>query len=290
MGSNLSAIIDAAVIDGKQNSIKKNVSRQNFQAIEVNGIQVRYLLAPTDSAEPPLLLCNGLGQSIEVMLPLMRELTGRTLIALDIPGTGRSDFAPSVRTIPEYANFVGRFLDKIGINELDILGISWGGSIAQQLAHDRPKQVRKLVLAITSAGGISSWWGTPIALSEILMPLRYVSKAYGNFIGPWMYGGEAILNPRSFREYARYSIRPTAEGYYSQVQAMCSWTSLPWLHKLEQQTLILAGQFDTLIPITNQALLAQHIPNSELKIFPAGHLMMYTKRHEMAPVITDFLD
>ena len=151
------------------------------------------------------------------------------------------------------------------------------------------ERVRKLVLAITSAGGIGSWWGTPIALSEIMFPMRYFNKTYGDFIGPWMYGGEAVLNPRMFQEYSKHAIRPTSEGYFGQVRAMCSWTSLSWLDELKQPTLIIAGQFDGLIPIANQMLLAHKMRNARLKVFQAGHLLMYTQRHEVGPMVSSFL-
>ncbi len=257
--------------------------------VEIDGANILYFHKVEDSDEPALLICNGLGQSIEILAPLIDEFAGRTIIAFDIPGIGHSEMLPDVGTIPEYAVFLRKLLKQIGVDRLDVLGISWGGAVAQQLAFDEPHRVRNLVLAITSAGGIGSWWGTPIALSEIMFPMRYMSKAYGDFIGPWMYGGEAILNPKVFREYSKHAVAPTAEGYFSQVRAMCSWTSLPWLGKLKQPTLVIAGQFDGLIPITNQMLLANKIPNAKLHVYQAGHLLMYTQRERVAALIEDFL-
>lgn len=256
---------------------------------EILGANIRYFVRPAPGDAPPLLICNGLGQSIEILAPLFDELPDRTIIAFDIPGVGLSEMLPDVRSIPQYADFVHMLVDHIGVTQFDVLGISWGGAVAQQLAHDLPKRVRKLVLAITSAGGIGSWWGTPIALSEIMFPMRYVNKAYGNFIGPLMYGGDAILNPEIFREYSKHAIAPTADGYFSQVRAMCSWTSLPWLSKLTQPTLVLAGQFDGLIPIANQMLLAHKIPNAKLQVYQAGHLLMYTQRKKVGALMTSFM-
>ncbi|MCV2882140.1 alpha/beta hydrolase [Actibacterium sp. XHP0104] len=265
------------------------LDRSMLHTTEIDGASIRYFVRPGDADQPPLLLCNGLGQSIEILAPLIRELPGRTIIAFDIPGVGRSEMLPHVRSIQQYAAFIRQLLAHIGIGQFDVLGISWGGSVSQQLAHDEPDRVRKLVLAITSAGGIGSWWGTPIALSEILFPMRYMNKAYGNFIGPWMYGGEAILKPGIFREYSKHAIAPSAEGYFSQVNAMCSWTSLPWLRRLKQQTLVIAGQYDGLIPITNQLLLAHKIPNAQLHVYHAGHLLMYTQRKQVGALVSTFL-
>lgn len=257
--------------------------------VEIDGASVRYFYKVEKSEEPPLVICNGLGQSIEILAPLIEEFSNRSIVAFDMPGVGRSDMLSNVGTIPQYTAFLRALLKQLAIETIDVLGISWGGAVAQQFAFEERSRVRKLVLAITSAGGIGSWWGTPVALSEIMFPMRYMSKAYGNFIGPWMYGGEAIFQPQIFREYSKHAIAPTAEGYFSQVRAMCNWTSLPWLGELQQQTLVIAGQFDGLIPITNQMLLANRIPNARLQVYQAGHLLMYTKRGQVAPLIENFL-
>ena len=255
----------------------------------VEGTTVRYLVKEAMSDAPPLLICNGLGQSIEILFPLIKELGGRTVICCDMPGVGQSQVNCGVRTIPDYSNFVLTLLSQLEVERFDILGISWGGAIAQQMAYAAPDRVGKLVLAITSAGGIGSWWGTPVALSEVMFPLRFMSKSYGNFIGPWMYGGETALRPEQFKAYSKHAIRPTFEGYFAQVKAMCNWTSLPWLKTLQQPTLVLAGQFDGLMPIPNQILLADQIPNASLHVFPADHLLMYSRRREVGKLISSFL-
>ncbi|SFU20848.1 alpha/beta fold hydrolase [Sedimentitalea nanhaiensis] len=261
-----------------------------FQKISAGGVNLRVFTRDLQQAGVPLVICNGLGQSVEILYPLLQELPGRPIIAFDAAGAGRSDVPDDMTTIPRHASMLTEILDHLGVGQCDVMGISWGGAVAQQIAYDRPDRVRKLVLAITSAGGIASWWGSPIALSEIMFPWRYMNKAYGDFIGPFMYGGEALLQPALFREYSRLAIRPTYKGYAAQVQALCSWSSLPWLANLTMPTQVIGGALDTLIPIANQMLLASLIPNARLKAFPAGHLLMYSRRSEVGDLMTDFLD
>ncbi|MCU9846761.1 alpha/beta hydrolase [Defluviimonas sp. WL0024] len=261
-----------------------------FRMLSAGGVALRVYTRDLDRPGVPLVICNGLGQSVEILYPLLHELPDRPIIAFDAAGVGRSDVPCDVTTIPQHAAMLGEVLDQLGVGQFDVTGISWGGAVAQQITRDQPDRVRKLVLAITSAGGIVSWWGSPVALFEIMFPLRYANKAYGNFIGPFMYGGEAILQPALFREYTMHAIRPTYKGYAAQVQALCSWSSVSWLGDLKTPTQIIGGALDLLIPITNQMLLTALLPNARLRVFDAGHLVMYSRRAEVGALLAGFLD
>lgn len=262
-----------------------------FETIRVSGgVNLRVFTRDMDGDSVPLVICNGLGQAVEIQFPLMAELPGRPIIAFDAAGAGRSDVPENATSIAGHAAMLTEVLDKLGVEVFDILGISWGGAVAQQIARDLPHRARKLVLAVTSAGGPGSWWGSPVAVSEILFPLRYSSKAYGNFIGPWMYGGEALFDASLFTEYSKRAIAPDLRGYFAQVRALSSWSSLPWFAELKQPTQIIGGAFDTLIPIANQILLATLRPDAEFRVFQAGHLLMYSRRSEVGPIVSGFLD
>ncbi len=261
-----------------------------FRTLSAGGVKLRVYTRHLGRPGVPLVICNGLGQSIEILYPLIEQFRDRPVISFDAAGAGRSEVPVEITTIPRHAHMLREILDQLGVGQADVMGISWGGAVAQQIARDDPDRVRKLILAITSAGGIGSWWGSPVAISEIMFPLRYVNKTYGNFIGPWMYGGEAILQPALFRDYAKHAVAPDFKGYFAQVTALCSWTSIPWLGQLRQPTQIIGGALDTLIPIANQMLLASLMPRAAFKIYNAGHLLMYSRRTEVGARVTDFLD
>ncbi|MDO5648253.1 alpha/beta fold hydrolase [Paracoccus sp. (in: a-proteobacteria)] len=267
-----------------------NVSMNGFSYLKIGKNRVRVYARNMDADGIPLLICNGLGQAVEMLFPLMDELGDRPIISFDAIGVGRSSVPKGHQTtIPEHADAVADMLDQLGIEQVDLLGISWGGAVSQQFVHSYPERVRRLILSITSPGGILTWWGTPIAISEILFPMRYSNKLYGNFIGPLMYGGEALLAPSMFAEYSRRAIKPNYYGYIAQVNAMCSWTSIPFLREIEHPTQIIGGTFDALIPLPNQIALAEMIPNAQLKVYPAGHLLMYSLREEVGELIKRFL-
>lgn len=261
----------------------------HYQVMSIGDATLRVYRVGSQGSGVPLVICNGLGQSVEILYPLMHEFPDRPIIAYDAAGVGKSSVPEVATTIPQHAAMLRDLLDQLGVTEFDILGISWGGAVAQQITFDLPDRVRKMVLAVSSAGGLGSWWGSPVALAEIVFPMRYLNKSYGNFIGPFMYGGEAILHPDLFRSYSKHAVRPTYQGYSAQVQAMCSWTSVPWLGQLTTPTQIIGGAFDTLIPIANQMLLASLLPRARLKVYKAGHLLMYSSRQEVGELISDFL-
>src|SRR5690606_14443651 len=79
-------------------------------------------------------------------------------------------------------------------------------------------------------------------------------------------------------------------GYYLQLFAGLGWTSLPWLHRIRQPTLILAGDDDPIIPLVNMRLLAWRIPNAELHVIDDGHLFLVTRAQAVAPIIMAFLE
>src|SRR5258707_6197007 len=80
----------------------------------------------------PLVLCNGIGASLEVLDPLVEWLDpDSTVIRFDVPGTGGSPTSVVPYGVPYLASVLGRVLSKLGIGVVDVLGISWGGALAQ---------------------------------------------------------------------------------------------------------------------------------------------------------------
>jgi len=91
----------------------------------------------------PLVLCNGIGASLEVLDPLVAQLDpDATVVRFDVPGTGASPDSPMPYGFPYLAAVLGRLLKKVGIRDrVDVLGVSWGGALAQQFAFQYPHGV-----------------------------------------------------------------------------------------------------------------------------------------------------
>ncbi len=261
--------------------------------INVNGTKVFVAIRRGDGSGPPLLLINGIGANLEVFDPFIAALdkAGRKKIGtirFDVPGVGGSPSTLFPLRFRGLARLIAQLLDAAGYQEVDVLGISWGGGLAQQFAHQYPQRCRRLVLVATSTGALSVP-GRPGVLAKLLSPRRYLQPSYLVNIAPTIYGGIFRQRPDLARAYAHLVRAPHGLGYYRQLLAGMGWTSLPWLHQLRQQTLILAGNDDPIVPPVNARIMVRLIPHARLHIVNGGHLMLLTERGQVAPLVYQFL-
>ncbi len=261
--------------------------------VNINGTRVFVAIRRGDGSGPPLLLINGIGANLEVFDPFIDALDkvgGKKIgtIRFDVPGVGGSPPTLLPLRFRGLARLVAQLLDALGHQGVDVLGISWGGGLAQQFAHEYPQRCRRLVLVATSTGAISVP-GRPGVLAKLLSPRRYLQPSYLATIAPALYGGRFRQNPDLARAYVHLVRAPHGLGYYRQLLAGMGWTSLPWLHQLRQPTLILAGNDDPIVPSINARVIARLIPRARLHIVDGGHLLLLTEREQVAPLVYQFL-
>ena len=237
----------------------------------------------------PLLIFNGIGANMELLEPLLCALQGIETIVFDLPGTGGSALRKSPYRISGLARLAERLLRKLGYTApVDVLGVSWGGALAQQFAHSYPQHCRRLVLAATTPG-VLMVPGSPFLLAKLIAPRRYGDPKYLLKIAPDLYGGEVRRDPSVIMAYMARLKRPHWLGYLYQQLAFCGWSSLLWLPRLRQPTLVLAGRDDPLAPLANSRILAWLIPRAKLHIVNDGHLFLTTGSQSATPLIRQFL-
>ena len=261
--------------------------------MNINGTRVFVAIRQEDGSGPPLLLINGIGANLEVFDPFLDALDkvgGEKIgtIRFDVPGVGGSPPTLLPVCFRGLARLVAQLLDALGHQQVDVLGISWGGGLAQQFAHQYPQRCRRLVLMATSTGAISVP-GSPGVLAKLLSPRRYLQPSYLASIAPTLYGGMFRQQPDLARAYAHLLRAPQGLGYYRQLLAVVGWTSLPWLYQLRQPTLILAGDDDPLVPPVNARIMARLIPHARLRIVNGGHLLLLSEKEQVAPLVYQFL-
>lgn len=261
----------------------------DIRKIDVDGQILRVGILEGPAEKPPLLMFNGIGANLELAFPFMHELQGRGAIIFDIPGVGGSPLPALPYRPSTLARMAMRLLDILGIDEVDVSGVSWGGGLAQQFAYQYPRRCRKLVLAATSAG----WFmvpGKPGVLSKMTNVKRYTDKGYMRSIASEIYGGDFRNDPELIGTHAQAMKPSSNKGYALQLLAMTGWTSVAWLWRLRQPTLVISGTDDPLIPVANARLLANLIPRARLQLVDNGHLFMVTRPEETAEMIEEFLD
>jgi poly(3-hydroxyalkanoate) depolymerase len=264
---------------------------ERMRMLSVGGRTLRVSVREGNPGWPPLLLCNGIGVSLELFQPFVDALdTRRTVIRFDLPGIGGSP-APVVpyhlATLP---SLLAGLLDQLGYKQADVLGISWGGGLAQQFALSRPERVRRLVLVATAPGALMVP-ASPRILLRMLTPRRHHDPGYAARVAGELYGGSAREDPIVARDLLHATTRlGPARGYYYQLIAMLGWTSLPRLPRLRPPTLILAGDDDPIIPLVNARIMNRLIPRSKLHVYHGGHLELAADSARLASVVEAFLD
>ena len=255
---------------------------------DVGGQTLRVGVRRGETARPPLLLFNGIGANIELVEPFLDAFDGAEAIVFDIPGVGGSP-APWRPYRPcTLARMTARLLDRLGYERVDVLGVSWGGALAQQFAFQQANRCRRLVLAATSPGHLM----VPGRLSVLLKmatPRRYKDPDYMQRIAGDIYGGAFRGAPELVRKHLRHVRWSSDYGYYLQLAAGFGWSSLPWLHFLPQPTLVMAGTDDPIVPVANGHILAKLIPDARLVTIDDGHLFLVTSAEQSARQISDFL-
>ena len=257
---------------------------------DVGGRELRVARWKAEAAAPgtpPLLFFNGIGANIELVAPFARQLGTRDFVIFDMPGVGGSPDPVLPYNAITMSRTASLLMDQYGYDTVDVMGVSWGGAMAQNFAMQYPARVRRAILAATSPG----WMMVPgklSALSKMANPRRYIDPDYMTRNFETLYGG-ALTG--SSGHVSRLK-PPSGTGYLYQLFAMLGWTSAPLLPFLmKAETLILMGGDDNIVPVANGRLLATLIPQAELRIIEGGgHLFLVSHTAECLEMIRDFLD
>ncbi|WP_408065986.1 MULTISPECIES: poly(3-hydroxyalkanoate) depolymerase [Mycolicibacter] len=238
----------------------------------------------------PLVLCNGIGASLEVLDPLVQQLDADlTVVRFDVPGTGGSPTSVLPYGFPYLAWVLGRVLTELGLGVVDVLGLSWGGALAQQFAFQNPRRCRRLVLVSTGTGAVMVP-ARPRVLAKMLTPHRFSDPDYAAAIAGELYGGSVRAHGEDVAQlFVRQLSAGSKMGYLHQLLAGSIWTSLFALFTVRQETLIVAGTDDPIIPVVNAQIMNALLPHSRLHLHAGGHIDLVHNAVKLAPVIDEFL-
>ncbi len=152
------------------------------RTITVSGQRLWVAIRSGNGTRTPLLLMNGFGVNLEVLQPFVDALNPAIeVIRFDVPGTGGSPAPLIPYRFSVLAWLVTKMLDQLGYHQIDVLGVSWGGALAQQFAFQYPVRCRRLILVSTGTG----------ALMIPRKPLSFGEDGHTTTLyGPGLHGGE----------------------------------------------------------------------------------------------------
>src|SRR6187200_2405808 len=173
--------------------------QEEVRTVAVRRVSARVSIRPGRgpyAGEPPLLLCNGIGASFEALQPLVDALDpDRGVVRFDVPGVGGSALPSLPYPLAALSSWVTALMVKLGHRQFDVLGLSWGGGLAQQLAVQSCRRVRRVVLVATGTGALMVP-AHPSVLAKMLTPRRHRHPGYAASIAAEIYGGSIRTDPR----------------------------------------------------------------------------------------------
>ncbi len=269
--------------------------------VNVDGIRLHYQEFG-DAAAPPMLLIHGYTASVYVwktVAPIFAE-AGYRVIAVDLVGYGYSekprwfDYA-----IQSQARIIERFMDRLGIGRAIVVGSSYGGAVALNLTLDYGERVEKLVLVDAVINDdqknhpilrLAAIPGVGEALTPFLCESRFFHKI--RMSGTLAKANHSMIT----KERIDSVIRPlaAADGHHSVLATSRNWDANRLeqdAHQITQQTLIIWGDSDSVIPIENGYKLHDAILQSRFVIFnKCGHVPQEEKSEMFTKLVTEFCD
>lgn len=264
------------------------INDPEFRLVSIDGRTLRTAIWPARNkarTERPLMFFNGIGANIELIAPFAARLTNRDIVTFDMPGVGGSPDPVMPYRPWMMARIADKLLDELGYGVVDVMGVSWGGGLAQQFAFQHSSRVGKLILAATSAGMVMVP-GKLSALTKMADPRRYIDPSFMEKNFRTLYGGSTA---GSDGHMSRIS-PPTTKGYLYQLMAMAGWTSVAFLPFVKAETLVMMGDSDHIVPLTNGHILTTLLPNARLEVIEGGgHLFLVSDADRTIAAIEDFL-
>jgi pimeloyl-ACP methyl ester carboxylesterase len=256
--------------------------------VEVEGRMVAY--RPRGSG-PPLVLLHGFSHDSRVWHPQLEDLADAfTVIAWDAPGAGQSSDPAEPFGIADWAACLAGFLDAIGVGRADIVGLSWGGLLAQEFYRTQPARVRSLVLADTYAG-----WKGPLServaeerlagclRDSLLLPQEFVPRYL-----PGMFSESVPATVRSELAGIMADFHPL--GFRLMATALARADTRDALPTIQVPTLLIWGDQDARSPLAVAHQFLEAIPGARLSMIPrAGHVSNLERPDEFNEALRSFL-
>jgi pimeloyl-ACP methyl ester carboxylesterase len=280
----------------KDNTTKDYHKTAETQFVTADGNKIAYRVLG-DKAGIPLVMVSPLGSAMDAWDPAVTNGLAQKykVIIFDIPGVGTSGGA-TPDNIPDMAKEVTSFIKALGYNKVDLLGISMGSFISQQILLTEPALVNKVILTGSGPKGSKGLSDLPKFLAaaakltpeQIFLGSFFAQSEFSQTAGKSAY--ERIQERQADRDVAI-----TPESFTNQVKAVLGWAqpnadALTELQSVKQPVLIVQGQEDVLVPVDNAINMSKSLPNARLIVYPdAAHAAFFQYHDDFVQKSLEFL-
>ena len=241
----------------------------------------------------PVLLIMGYATSMYGWDPtFLKGLSANhTVIVFDNRGIGNTTIGTKNFTIDQFAADSTGLLEALKINKSDILGYSMGGMIAQQLTLNNPGKVDDLIIYASNCGGNQSFAPNPEIIKQLTNLSGTAEDIKKRFI-PLLFTQNWIKqNPDYMEKFASFEL-PPIDILQQQSEAIYMWKGVcDQLKDISQDTLVITGTDDLVLPPANSMILTEKIPGAWLAQFKdGGHALMSQYPESLSEIVSTFLD
>lgn len=259
--------------------------------VQANGIDIYF---ERSGEGPRLLFLNGSGATLANSRHLVDLFRLRfDLLVHDQRGLGRTAIPPGPYSMRDYAADAVGLLDAVGWRSCRVVGVSFGGMVAQELAVTVPERVERLALACTSPGGAGGSSYPLHELDELDEKQRAQRRARlldTRFTPDWLAArpdDRALVEAMSAGRSAPKSDEQR-RGEREQLLARLGHDVTDRLDSVKCPTLVAAGRYDGIAPPANSEAIARRVPGAELRVYEGGHLF-FLQDERALPDILEFL-
>ena len=238
-----------------------------------------YFERSASKANGPLLYIGGTGGDLrnkpnQLDSPITKFFE---VISYDQRGLGQTSKPPGQYSMQQYADDAANLLDELELENIPVVGVSFGGMVAQELIKRHPRKVSKLVLACTSAGGHG---GSSYPLHEL--ELLEEEERLERFImindlrisESWILENEEQFNSLKINSRNRNPYKPDPENLLKQLLARKDHNTFEDLRHIDIPVFLMGGKYDGIAPVSNMEAMHEEIKDSKLKFYEGGHLFM----------------
>jgi pimeloyl-ACP methyl ester carboxylesterase len=286
----------AATAQCAENTTEKArvMASEGIKIVQVGDINMAYKVM--GRGEPLVMIIGGTGTMDYWPQEFLDKLSSKyRVIVFDNRGMGYTTASPANFSISQFANDTAGLISALGIEQANVLGISMGSFVAQELAIEHPEKVKRLILMAGYCGGSHAIQLDPEIIKK--NPLTYKSisnltqeelKSASEFLYPQKWLAE---NPAFFNQPMVIKETSSPENIKRQLTAISLWPgTYDRLDRIKAPTLIVAGMEDLIISPENSLILANRINGSWLvRVENAGHGLVIQYPDKLASIVADFI-